>query len=370
MDPLPTSAPLHFRAYPWPLPDNKSVHSGPEAATKAAETPIPKWTRQKKVGLCERNGPWEGVCADSPHKLWDETGHSASTPTWRAAHTGPAAPHRRPARPRTPQAPPGSRFQTPCNSTLPPDRAPRPPRKPQVRKLNRLRITWGRAGKQPGQPSPAFRASSLRERGARAAAARQGRAETRPSGGRTPPGSKPSALTCDRVPEPSAPRVVPERPAARSPALRTRGGSSGGGGGSVGGDAGSARREATGAKPRGKRSSCAGGPEPSASVSPHGRSPPPPALRTHLSRFRPEPRVGGAPPRPLAALPAAPAAPGRAAPRESCALLPEQKKLRVPASPVASPSPSVVQSSEPTCWAHYLLRWLASPDPSPRLDFS
>lgn len=235
MDPLPTSAPQHFRAYPWPLPDNKSVHSGPEAATKAAETPIPKWTRQKKVGLWEGNGPWEGVCADSPHKLWDETGHSVSTPTWRAAHTGPAAPHRRPARPRTPQAPPGSRFQTPCNSTLPPNRAPRPPppppRKPQVRKLNRLRVTWGRAGKRPGQPSPAFCASSLRERGARAAAARQGRAETRPSDGRTPPGSKPSALTCDRVPEPSAPRVVPERPAARSPALRTRGGSSGGGGG-------------------------------------------------------------------------------------------------------------------------------------------
>lgn len=80
-----------------------------------------------------------------------------------------------------------------------------------------------------------------------------GRSRTPGAPRRAPLGPEPPALTCTGVREPLAPRPVPARSAGCSPALRTRGGSGGG-------DAGSARREATGAKRRGKRSSSAGSP--------------------------------------------------------------------------------------------------------------
>lgn len=100
---------------------------------------------------------------------------------------------------------------------------------------------------------------------------RLGRAQLRPGPSerrrrRALPDSDPPAFTCIHVPEPPASRPVPALPAASSQALRTRCGFSGG-------DAGSARREATGAKPRGKRSSCACSPDPAASDVAPRRSP-------------------------------------------------------------------------------------------------
>lgn len=92
---------------------------------------------------------------------------------------------------------------------------------------------------------------------------RLGRARPRPGPSerrrrRAQPDSDPPAFTCVHVPEPPASRPLPALPAASSQALRSRCDSGSG-------DAGSARREATGAKPRGKRSSCAGSPDPAAS---------------------------------------------------------------------------------------------------------
>lgn len=132
-DPVCTSAPLHFRAYPRPL--------------TSLNPPDPR-LQQKQLRRQDRNGPdkrkwiWakgtgrgRGVCATVPTSL---RGTRTRLPN---SHLD-GGPRRPRGPPRTPPAPPDSRFQTPCDPALPPARAPRPPpREPQVRKLNRRRIT-------------------------------------------------------------------------------------------------------------------------------------------------------------------------------------------------------------------------------------
>lgn len=198
----------------------------------------------------------------------------------------PRPPHHAPGAP-----PPGLGFQTPRNSTLPAGHARRPPPTPQVRKLNRAASpeagARGRASSAESQPCP----SACPHLGQPGGPSRLVEPRPSPSGGAAAaprPAPLPDSGPYLRpLPEPPAPRPLRF---ARSPALRTPGG---GRCSSGGGDAGSGRREATGAKPRGKRSGCAGSPDPAASDSVPLRCLPG-SLR--LCGLPPEARVGGAGP--------------------------------------------------------------------------
>lgn len=166
-----------------------------------------------------------------------------------------------------------------------------------------------------------------------------GRSRTPGAPRRAPLGPEPPALTCTGVREPLAPRPVPARSAGCSPALRTRGGSGGG-------DAGSARREATGAKRRGKRSSSAGSPSLGLGAA---------ARPARSPRRVPARAARGWRPALSARRPA-----GRAGPvRKLCSLVipssPEQRKL-----PCHLPWPLEVLSSEPTCCGYSRLKSKAS----------
>lgn len=148
------------------------------------------------------------------------------------------------------------------------------------------------ASPSPGQPSPALQQSEVCERSRRATTEGQGRrrpdtlAAALPAGLRgVGPYLRPRPGAAGSAPPLGAPRA----PQPRLWGLQRRG--------SSGRDAGSARREATGAKPRGKRSSspgsrCPGAPRrtPPSSFTSVGSAPAECGRRPALTQCLPEPR--------------------------------------------------------------------------------
>lgn len=189
---------------------------------------------------------------------------------------------------------PGSRFQTPCNSTRSPGRALRPPRTASGAKVQprphhlRLRREAGDR-RRPGQRSP--RASPPgRARG-------PARAEAGPS-------ARLAALRWAPSRQPSPAPAYGSR-WLRAPSRRARPATA-----RLGGP-GAAQAAVMPVRRDGKRQEP--NPAESARAARASVSAPPPAPLARLGGFQPAPRVGGAPPRPRADLPAArPGGPARA----------------------------------------------------------
>lgn len=180
-----TSVPSAGRAGLPATPAQQTSALSAKAATAAAEPPTPRWARQKKADLFEGYRPRQGACAGSSSYLrprrTPSLGSDREGPRARAPESGLASFHPRPGRAR------------------------RPPRAPQVQKLNRAASPEAGAGGAPAQLSA--QAASL---GARAGPGHRGQAGTKPD----PSGGAPR--------RPSVPASAPQSRRLRAPSKRAR----------------------------------------------------------------------------------------------------------------------------------------------------